>query len=226
MAGNIKNKEIQVQKPAQSLQAFQKKVASGEDLQTGILKPILVGSGILLALILSIVLISVHRSRTIDRHEAALATLLLEVQGDPANPPSPAEQEQRMRERLSRLEALAKAAPSSRRATTEGVLNDWKLQLDGKGTAALRLTDAWARLRYAQRCIELGQGPEAQTTLAPLRKDAGPDAPWANLYWSTLLDARRLQGDREQAWKDFAEYKARFRDQADTAAMEHILAGI
>ena len=49
MASHYKDKVIQVQKPAQSLQAFQKKVASGEDVQVGVLKPLLIGAGILVA---------------------------------------------------------------------------------------------------------------------------------------------------------------------------------
>ena len=48
MATNIKNKEIQVQKPAQSLQAFQAKIAASqgaEEISTGLLKPILISVG-------------------------------------------------------------------------------------------------------------------------------------------------------------------------------------
>jgi len=59
-----------------------------------------------------------------------------------------------------------------------------------------------------------------------MRKKAEPNEAWASLYWSTLLELRRLQGDREAAWKDLAEYKARFRDEASTTSMERLISGI
>jgi len=226
MAGNIKNKEIQVQKPAQSLQAFQAKIASGEDIHAGILKPVLITAGAIIAIALAGFGVASWRSNLVEKHEAALASLLLEVQGDGQAPVPPAELEKRMREHLPQLEALAAKAPSACRATTQGVANIWRLELDGKTSGLPASSDPWAKLRIAQRQIALGQGQEALATLTPLRKAAGPDESWSNLYWNTLLDARRLQGDRSAAWKDFAEYKSRFREQGDTTAMERLISGI
>ena len=40
------------------------------------------------------------------------------------------------------------------------------------------------------------------------------------------MKARTLQGDRAQALKDYAEYKDRFREQADITGAERILIGI
>jgi hypothetical protein len=141
-------------------------------------------------------------------------------------PAQPADIEKRMRENLPKLEVLAKSAPASQKATTEGLAATWRLELDGKGGIAPKAEDPWSRLRLAQRQIALGQGPEAVATLTPLRASAVPSEPWGGLYWKTLLDARTLQGEREQALKDYAEYKLRFRDQADIRGMERILTGI
>jgi hypothetical protein len=225
MAAPIKNKEIQVQKPAQSLQAFQQKLASGEDTHSTLLKPLLIGAGVVAALILGFFGFRAWRNSTLEKHEVALASLLVEVQGDGLTPVPPAELEKRMRDHLPQLEALAKSAPGDAQESTRGLLAAWHLQLDGKTTPLAAGTDPWSRLRQAQRQLALGQAEEAAANLQPLRRSAKPDEPWAPLFWATLLDLHRLKGDREQAWKDFAEYKSLFKDRAD-ASFEKALASI
>ncbi|WP_306598258.1 hypothetical protein [Geothrix sp. 21YS21S-2] len=225
MAANSKNKVIQVQKPAQSLQAFQKKVASGEDIQTGLLRPMLITAGVVLGLGVVVFGFRYWRAAGIERHESELANLQLEVSGDSTEPVPAAEVEKRMREKLPQLEALARNAPGSEKATTEGILASWKLQLDGKGEIPAVAGDAWGKLRLAQKQVAMGQGAEALATLGALRKDADPDQSWAPVFWTTLLDADRLKGDRTQALKDFADYKARFKTQADPA-VERMLQGV
>ena len=131
-----------------------------------------------------------------------------------------------MREHLPQLETLAAKAPSSCKNTTLGILNTWRLELDGKAPALAAATDPWAKLRIAQRQIAMGQGQDALATLIPMRKAATSDEAWATLYWTMLLNARRLQGDRDAAWKDLAEYKARFREQAHASSMERLISGI
>ena len=225
MAANPKSKEIQVQKPAQSLQAFQQKLAQGEGPQTTLLKPILIGAGIVVILVLGAFGVHAWRANALEKHEVAVAELLLEVQGDGLTPVAPAELEQRMRTALPRLEALAKSAPGDAAARTQGLLSAWKLQLDGKAIEPPAGSDPWSRLRLSQRQLALGQADAVATTLQSLRSSAKPDAPWAPLYWSTLLELHRLKGDREQAWKDYAEYKALFKDRAD-ASFEKVLQSI
>jgi len=225
MAANIKSKEIQVQKPAQSLQAFQQKLASGDDSQVTLLKPLLIGTGIVAALAIGFFGFRAWRTNAIEKHEAAVAELLFEVQGDGLTPVPPADIEKRMRERLPRLETLAKGAPGPVADITEGMLASWCLQLDGAATPPALGSDPWDRLRLAQRQVALGQAEEASSTLKPLRGNAKPDAPWAPLYWATLLDLHRLKGDRAEAWKDYAEYKALFKERADES-LEKVLASI
>jgi hypothetical protein len=227
MVAHGRDKVIQVQKPAQSLQAFQKKVASGEDLQVGYLKPLLIGAGIAVVAVGAFFAIQATRSNSLARHNEAVANLQLEVGGNPQEPASPQELEKRMRERLPRLEALAARAPGAAKAATSGLLATWRAELGEPGTApaAPAAGDPWSLLRQAEKQVALGQGQEAAASLAPLRSKAGPDQAWASLYWSTLLDADRLQGRRDQAWKDLAEYKSRFRDQAD-ASLDRLLAGV
>lgn len=226
MATNIKQKEIQIQKPAQSLEAFKAKAAAQTTEHEGLLKPLAIIGGAVVAVIILISAFSAWRSKRIERHETALAELMIEVQGDPSKPSSPADIEKRMRERLPRLEALAKSAPGARKADTEATLSTWKLQLDGKGAVAASTDDPWARLALAQRQIALAQGKEALATLEPLRSKAQPGKPWAHLFWTNLMEVHRLQGTRDQAWKDFVEYKKRFEDQAEVATIERILSGI
>lgn len=225
MVTHNRNKVIQVQKPAQSLQAFQKKVASGEDLQTGILKPMLIGAGALLTVGVLVFGFQAWRSSVTDRFEAELATLQMDVVGSPMEPVPPAEVEKRMREKLPQLQALAGRAPGSEKAAAQGMLAAWKLQLDGTGAVASDTHDAWGRLQLAQKQVAMGQGTEALATLAPLRRKADPDQDWASIFWTTLMDANRLKGDRAQALKDFADYKARFKTQADPT-VERMLQGV
>lgn len=226
MATNIKDKEIQIQKPAQSLQAFQQKLSTGQVDEPGILKPVLIGFGIVSLVALSFFGLLAYRTRSIEKHETALAELMLAVQGDDTTPVAPPELEKRMRENLPKLEALVKSAPSSCKVTTQGVLDTWRLQLDGKGIVLPAATDPWSRLRLAQRSLALGEAKEVQQMIEPLRKKAGPDEAWSKLYWTTQLELDRMQGHRDQAWKDLAEYKARFKDNADSASLERILNGI
>jgi hypothetical protein len=228
MASHSRDKVIQVQKPAQSLQAFQQKVASGEDVQVGILKPLLIGAGVLVLGATAFFVITSMRASNLEKHQTALADLQLEVAGDPSGngePAWPQELEKRMRERLPRLEALAKSAPAGDKALSEGLLATWRLQLGEKDAAAPVAGDAWGQLRLAQRQLALGQGKEAAATLAPLRKEAGPDQAWASIFWSSLLSADQLLGDRELAWKDLGEYKSRFKAQADPS-LDRQLSGV
>lgn len=222
-----KAKEIQVQKPAQSLAHFQQKLAQGQDLQTGMLKPLLIGAGTIVILVAGYFGFRAWQDNKVEAFEANLAEITQGFDGNGAAPIAPDQLEKTMRERLPKLEALAKTAPGSRQASANGLLASWKLILDGKASAAAMPAKApWARIAQAERAIALGQGQEALAMLAPLRKKASPEEDWANLYWNTLVEADRLTGNRDQAWKDYAEYKDRFKDRALTAAMDRSLQGI
>jgi hypothetical protein len=228
MVSHGKDKVIQVQKPAQSLQAFQKKVATGEDIQVGYLKPLLMAAGILVVAFAAFYGFKAVRASSLEKHQTALANLQIEAIGSelaPGTQPLPDDLEKGMRERLPQLEALARSAPRDDKALTEGLLATWRLELGEKGAPPAPPTDPWSRLRLAQKQVAMGQGPEAAATIASLRKDAGPDRAWASVFWSTLLDADRLQGNRAQAWKDLAEYKSRFKLLADSS-LEQMLAGV
>jgi len=225
MVAHGKDKVIQVQKPAQSLQAFQKKVATGEDIQVGYLKPLLMGAGVLVVAFASYFGFRAMRAASLEKHQTALADLQIEVLGDQSLPATPQELEQRMRERLPRLEALARSAPHDDKAVTEGLLATWRLQLGEKAAVPATPNDPWSRLRLAQKQVAMGQGKDAAATLASLRGKADPDQAWASVFWSTLLDADRLQGNRDQAWKDLADYKTRFKLQADPG-LDRLLAGV
>jgi hypothetical protein len=226
MASPSKAREIQVQKPAQSLAHFQMKVDQGVKPDGGLLKPILIGA---VSLILLGVVYSARgawRTPSIEKHEAALSALQMEVEGDGITPLPAAEVEKRMRERLGRLESLAATAPSSRKAVTADLLSTWRLALDGKEQAPAKAEDAWGRLRLAQRALALGRAQDARAQLDPLRAKATPGEPWAEAFWANQLDTDRLPGDRAQALKDLAEYKARFKGRGDATALENLLQSI
>ena len=222
----IKQKEIQIQKPAQSLSAFQRKVASGADDRTILLKGFIIAASAILVGIVIIVTWRMVRGSNIRHHEAALAALITEVEGDIANPTTPEEKEQKMREALPRLEEIAKNAPASRKAVANGYVSTWKLQLSGIGDPLPEPTDPWSRLRLAQRSIVIGQAQEAADILLSLHRDAKPDRAWAQPYWSTLMQLRQLQGNREQAIVDYSEYRRLFKNQADLEAMDKMLNAI
>ncbi|HJW71887.1 MAG TPA: hypothetical protein VJ486_03450 [Geothrix sp.] len=226
MARPTKAREIQVQKPAQSLAHFQSKLGQGQEEDAGLLKPILIGFGALLAVGLIYGGWSAWRAQGIEKYEASLAALQLEVEGDGVTPVPASEMEKRMRERLPKLEALAATAPSSRKEDAVGLLNTWRLALDGKAALSAKTPDAWGRIRLAQRALALGQAQEARTQLEPLRAKALPAEPWAEAYWTSQVDVDRLTGDRAQALKDLAEYRARFKGRSDGAELERMLQSI
>ncbi|MGA2082290.1 MAG: hypothetical protein ABSH53_17015 [Holophaga sp.] len=229
MVAHGKDKIIQVQKPAQSLQAFQKQVASEEDVRVGYLKPLLVGAGVAVAAVAVWFGVRAVRSGSMEKHQEALADLQLEVMGNPPAPGTPPsadpDLEKRMRDGLPKLEALARSAPRGARAVTQGLLTTWRVELGEKAQASAVPSDPWGKVRLAQKQVALGKGQEAAATLNSLRGSADPDRAWSALFWSTLLDADRLQGNREQAWKDLAEYKVRFKAQADPE-LDRLLAGV
>lgn len=225
MAANPKSKEIQVQKPAQSLQAFQRSLGQGEEVGAGLLKPVLLAAGLLLAGVLGFFGWQAWRSSALERHENAMAEVVQAVFGDGLAPVAPSEIEKRMREQLPLLEGLVKRAPGPARSVAEGTLASWRLQLEGQGGLEATAGDPWSRLRLAHRQVALGQAQEADQTLRELRAEAQPDEPWASLYWTLLMDLHRLKGDRSEALKDFADYKNRYKERADPV-VERMLASI
>jgi hypothetical protein len=226
MARPTKTREIQVQKPAQSLAHFQTKLGQGNEEEGGLLKPILIGVTSLVALGLIYGTWSAWQTSVAEKHEATLAALQMEVEGDGVTPLPPAEVEKRMQERVGRLEALAHSAPSSSKAATEGLLATWRLTLDGKGPTPVKPEDAWGQIRLAQRALALGQIQDARAQLDPLRAKAAPSEAWAEAFWTSQLDADRLAGDRPQALKDLADYKARFKGHGDATAIESLIQSI
>jgi hypothetical protein len=226
MASPTKNRQIQVQKPAQSLAHFQTKYNQGQEEDAGLVKPILIGVAAVVAVGLIIGGWSAWQASTAEKHEAALAALQFEVEGDGLAPLPEPEIEKRMRERLGRLEALVTSAPSSRKAATAGLLATWRLTLDGREQAPAKAEDPWGQIRLAQRALALGQAQEAHAQLDPLRAKATPSEPWAEAFWLSQLDTDRLAGDRAQALKDLTEYKARFKGRGDAAPLENMLQSI
>ena len=226
MVRPTKNRQIQVQKPAQSLAHFQTKFNEGQEEDAGLLKPILIGIASVVAVGFIVGGWSAWQTSVTEKHEAALSSLQMEVEGDGLTPVPPAEIEKRMRERLGRLEGLVSSAPSSRKAATAGLLATWRLTLDGKGAAPAKAEDAWSQIRLAQRALALGQVQEARAQLDPLRAKATPGEAWAEAFWSGQLDADRLAGDRAQALKDLAEYKARFKGRGDASPLENMIQSI
>ena len=226
MARPTQAREIQVQKPAQSLAHFQSKLGHSEEKDAGLLKPILIGA-------VSVVLLGVlygawsaWRTQVIEKHETALSALQMEVEGDGVTPLPPAEVAKRMQERLPRLDALVASAPSSQQAATAGLAATWRLTLDGKGSVPAQAEDAWGHIRLAQRALALGQLQEARAQLDPLRTKATAGEPWAEAFWTSQMDANRLAGDRPQALKDLAEFKARLKGRGDATPLEAMLQGI
>ena len=220
---SIKQKEIRIQKPAQSLTAFQRQIASDIDEHSNLMKRLIIASVAILACIAALVFWNMWRSHKIEQHETALSALIVEVEGSFSIPVPPAEKEQKMREALPRMEELARTAPGRSKAVANGILSAWKLELEGKGGPLPAPKDPWSRLRLAQRHINIGEAKEASELIAALRKNAKPNCAWSQIYWSTLMQIRQLEGDREQALKDYAEYRGIFKDNANIDAMDKIL---
>ena len=218
-----RDKVINVQKKAQSLEQFQRR-AAGEGSPA--LKAVVIGAGVLVLGIIAWGAWAVHRQHKTEAFETQIATLRLQVEGD-GTAPVPADQLQsRMQAALPRLEALVQDAPSSRRAQATGLLATWKLDLSGQGGIAATTDTPWGRLREAQRLTALGQGKEAKALLDPIRAKATPEAAWGQAYWVSLLEVDRLNGDRDQAFKDLSDYRARFKEAGDSAQLDKLVQSI
>lgn len=218
-----RDKVINVQKKAQSLEQFQRR-AAGEGSPA--LKAVVIGAGVLVLGIVAWGAWTVHRQHKAEAFETEVATLRLQVEGD-GTTPVPADQLQsRMQAALPRLEALVQDAPSSRRVQATGLLATWKLDLSGQGGIAAATDTPWGRLREAQRLTALGQGKEAKGLLDPIRAKATPEAAWGQAYWVSLLEVDRLNGDRDQAFKDLSDYRARFKDAGDGAQLDKLVQSI
>ena len=218
-----RDKVINVQKKAQSLEQFQRR-AAGEGSPA--LKTVVIGAGVLVAGVVAWGAWTVHRQHKAEAFETQIAALRLQVEGD-GTTPVPADQLQsRMQGALPRLEARVKEAPASRHAPATGRLATWKLDLSGQGGIAASTGTPWGRLREAQRLTALGQGKEARAILDPLRAKAMPDTAWGQAYWASLLEVDRLNGDRDQGFKDLGEYRARFKDAGNAAQLDKLVQSI
>ena len=218
-----RDKVIQVQKKAQSLEQFQRRAATGDSQA---MKVVVGGVAALVAGIVAWGAWSVHRQRQVEAFESQVAALRLQVEGDGATPVAPDQLQSRMQAALPQLEALAQKAPASSRVQVQGLLASWKLDLTGQGGIPATTDNPWSRLRQAQRLTALGQGKEAKAALDPIRAKAIPSEAWSQAYWGSLLEADRLIGDREQAQKDLAEYRARFKDGDDAARFDKLVQSI
>ena len=218
-----RDKVIQVQKKAQSLEQFQRR-AAGEG--SSAVKVLFLSAGAVVVALAAWGAWSLHRQRQVDAFETRLATLRLQVEGDGITPVPPDQLQTRMQGALPQLEALAKEAPASRRPQTEGLLATWKLELTGQGGLAAATDSPWGRLREAQRLLALGQGKETKALLDPIRAKAAEDAAWGQAYWVTLLEADRLNGDRAQAEKDLGDYRARFKGAGGEEQLQKLVQSI
>lgn len=211
-----RDKVIQVQKKAQSLEQFQRR-AAGEG--SPLLRGVLMGMGALVVGIVGWGAWTMHQTSKVEAFETKVSALRMEVEGDGVTPVPPDQLQGKMQAALPRLETLVNEAPSSRRLQAEGLLATWKLELTGQGGVSSPSSTPQGRIREALRLTALGQGKEAKAMLDPLRVKATETAPWAQSYWESLLEVDRLNGDRDQAFKDLGEYRARFKDPADLVAL-------
>ena len=218
-----RDKVIQVQKKAQSLEQFQRSAASES---SSMLKSLLIGAGAIVLGVVAWGAWSTHRQRQAEAFESQIAALRLGVEGDGSAPVAPDQLQTRMQAALPRLETLAQSAPASRRAQALGLLAAWKLDLDGQGGVQAATDTPWGRLREVQRLTALGQGKEAKALLDPIRAKAIPAEPWGQAFWASQMEVDRLNGDRAQAMKDLADYRARYKDASDAAHFDKLAQSI
>ena len=227
MAQTTKNREIQVQKPAQSLAHFQTKLGKGEEEDGGLLKPILIGVAALV--LVGVALWRLGRLPDPGRGEA---------RGGPFGPADGSRRRWRDTRAAGRNgKAHARAAgspggpggrgaflPQGRHRGAAGQLAPGPGR-QGAGPGQGRGSPG-ARSGWPSGPWPWARPQAARAQLDPLRAKATPGEPWAEAFWASQLDADRLAGDRAQALKDLAEYKARFKGRADTSAFEGLIQSI
>ncbi|MBI3131944.1 MAG: hypothetical protein HYZ13_11515 [Acidobacteria bacterium] len=219
-----KERLIQVQKPAQSLERFQQDYARTQVGDGSLLRPILMGVGAVAVLGLGYLIFDQWRQSSVERFESSLAALVEEVEGG-VQPATGEALQKKMRDALPKLETLSREAPSARRDMAQGLVAAWKLSLDGKG-AAPGGSDAWGRLALVHRHLVLGQPAEAAKVLDALRSKADPGQAWAPEFWRVQLEADRLAGAADQARAHLADYKDRFKGRTLDASLDKIVEGI
>lgn len=212
-----KDRLIQVQKPAQSLEHFQKDYSRAQGGGETLLRPLLLGVGGLAILGLGYLSYDQWATSRLERFEGSLAALVEEVEGG-VSPATGEALQKKMREAMPRLEALAKGAPASRKAMAEGMVASWKLAVEGTG-AAPGGQDPWSRLAKVRRALALGQAVEAGQILDGLRKEAGPDQAWGATFWQVQFEVDRLAGASAQAKAHLAEYRSRYEGKAADPAL-------
>ena len=218
MFSHCNKDKITHRKPVQPLSVFRIRMVS----------PILAFIGAVILVVTLYATFQIARSSYKRKHRIALANFQLEVfngvSGSGFVLPE-GELEKRMRACLPRLEALARSAPRSDDGVTGMNLASWRTQLSMGNDMLPKPFNAWSQLLLAQRLVALGDAKDAAGLLAPLRKSAGPSEAWATVFWPTLVNIDQLQGNRIQGWKDLAEYKIRFKEQA-SPALEQMMAGV
>ncbi len=219
-----KERLIQVQKPAQSLERFQQDYARTAEGDGSLLRPILMGVGAVAVLGLGYLIFEQWRQASVERFEASLSALVEEVEGGVA-PATGEALQKKMRDALPRLESLSREAPSARKAMAQGLVVAWKLSLDGKG-AAPGASDPWGRLALVRRHLVLGQAAEAAKVLDGLRGNADAGQAWAPDFWRAQLEADRMAGAGDQARAHLADYKDRFKGRTLDASLDKVAEGI
>ncbi len=202
-------KIIQVQKPAPSLDHFQKSL-SKED-PSKVFKKVLLAGGIFVLLLLVIYFIRQSRENTVLAFQAQLSALRIEALGTEFEPKKGDALSQSLALYLPQIEALLTQAPSSQRNSLINMINSWRL-VSGKPplSETPASLQAWERIQQANQALLLGQLKEAQDWLTPLASEAKTPSSWAKAYWEIQLMIDQSKGDVTSARKHLDLYRQAF----------------
>lgn len=209
MAKSHNPKLIQVQKPAPSLDHFQKNLSKEEPAQ--VFKKILWAGAVLVGLLLASHFIRQSREKEVLAFQARLSALRVEALGTDFDPKKGDSLAQSIAHVLPQLESSLTSVPSSQRNGLINMINTWRLVL---GQPALSETpqslEAWEHIQLANQQLLMGRSQEARASLQPLASKASQSSSWVQVYWEMQLLIDQAEQNVVSAREHFNHYRKVF----------------
>jgi hypothetical protein len=208
-------KIIQVQRPAPSLDHFQKSLSKKDPSK--VFKTILWAGGIFVSFLLIGYLIKQSRDKAILTFQTQVSALRIEALGTEFEPKKGEVLTQSLVRVLPQLESLLTNAPSSQKNGLINLINSWRLILGQDPLVDTpRSIEAWDRIQQANQALLLGQPQAAQLLLKPLESEAETASSWSQAYWEIQLMIDQSQGDVSSARKHLELFRHAFPEGDET----------
>lgn len=214
--------EIQVQKPAPSLQNFQKTL--GQPDRTQLFRYALWCGVLSLVLLLSKAGFDYFADQRVVRFLVTFEQIRSESEGNLSNLNKGEALRSSIEKGIPRLQALLKTTPSAYQNQVFGMLKKWELILGTSPSTnpSLKLAP-WETLQLAEQALAVGQTQQAQDLIQPLGSKAKLQASWGMTYWELQLSIDQQKGSFRDAQDHLALFEKSY-PKADASALRKIVA--